>query len=585
MFTDNKMVLQLIALLKQSNIRRIVISPGSRHFPFVHSVEADSFFKLYSVVDERSAAFFALGLIQQTGETVAVACSSGTACMNYGSAVVEAFYQRLPLLALAFDRIPCLLNQLEDQMYDQLDTFKHCTKYSAQLPVVTNELEEWECNRIINEAIIELKHHGKGPVHLNVPIAAHHTDTFSTESLPVVRKINLSTMCMSADGWSLIADKLKGKKVMIVWGQSCPMTEKLNKVVTEFVNDFDAIILTDLISNCRHAKAITNTTVTLGVLTWEERQYLIPDIVITIGANYIFNNELKGYLRPSAVEHWQVGLEDKICDPFRHLTEMFEMDEENFFRNIVSHASFRNEGEYSDSWLRISQLPALPTPDFNELYAIGGLLLKLPKNVDLQLANSCTIRMAHFFKIDDSVRVNCNRGVNGIDGSMSTAVGFSAENERVTFYITGDLSFFYDMNSLWIRHISSKIRILLINNGGGAVMYGPLNDDLRKTLPPHVGAGHHASARGWVESLGFEYISAINKEETDKAIQKLCDLEVEHPILVEVFTTINSDINSIQEYFSSISRWTVNKSLKSKIVDKILSPTMKNKIKEIIHRK
>lgn len=585
MFTDNKMVLQLIALLKQSNIRKIVISPGSRHFPFVHSIEADNFFKLYSVVDERSAAFFALGLMQQTGEVVAIACSSGTACMNYGSAIVEAFYQRLPLLVLSFDRIPCLLNQLEDQMYDQLDTFKHCTKYSGQLPVVTNEIEEWECNRIINEAIIELKHHGQGPVHLNIPIAAHHTDSFSTESLPIERKINLETLCIKDEVWSLLADKLRGKKVMIVWGQSCPMTEELNAVVTEFVNDFDAIILTDLISNCRHPKAITNTTVALGVLNNEERQFLMPDIVISIGANYIFNNEIKGYLRPSCVEHWQVGLEDKICDPFRHLTEMFEMDEVHFFRNIVNFASFKNVGEYAESWLKIASLPALPTPDFNELYVIGGLLQNLPKNVDLQLANSCTIRMAHFFKIDDSVRVNCNRGVNGIDGSMSTAVGFSSNNERPTFYITGDLSFFYDMNSLWIRHISPKMRILLVNNGGGAVMYGPLNDELRKTLPPHVGAGHHTSARGWVESLGFEYIPAENKEEADKAIRKLCDLDIEHPILVEVFTTINSDINSIQEYFSSISRWTVNKSLKSRIIDKIFSLSVKNKIKAIIHKK
>ena len=129
------------------------------------------------------------------------------------------------------------------------------------------------------------------------------------------------------------------------------------------------------------------------------------------------------------------------------------------------------------------------------------------------------------------------------------------------------------------------MRILLVNNGGGAVMYGPLNDELRKTLPPHVGAGHHTSARGWVESLGFEYIPAENKEEADKAIRKLCDLDIEHPILVEVFTTINSDINSIQEYFSSISRWTVNKSLKSRIIDKIFSPSVKNKIKAIIHRK
>lgn len=584
MYSSNKMVLQLMSLLKQFGIRRIVVSPGSRHFPFVHSLESDSFFKLYSVVDERSAAFFALGLIQQTTEPVAVTCSSGTACMNYGSAIVEAYYQRLPLLVLSSDRIPCLLNQMEDQMYDQLSTFKHCTKYFGQLPVVNNNLDEWLCNRIINESLLELTHHGKGPVHLNIPFAAHHNDTFSTKALPNVRKINLSTLSLTPDEWSTYADKLKGKKVMIVWGQSCMMTQIMKDAVTDFVENFDAVILTDYMSNCHHPKAIKNTTVTLSILKPEEKVNLMPDIVITVGGNYIFNNELKDFLRLSDVKHWQVGKEDKVCDPFRHLTEIFEMEEYLFFKLITENASFSNQGKYAETWLQLSNLPSLPTPDYNELYAIGSLLRHIPANVDLQLANSCTIRMAHFFKIDPTIRVNCNRGVNGIDGSMSTAVGFSAENKRPTFYITGDLSFFYDMNSLWIRHLSKKMRILLINNGGGAVMYGPLNDEMRKTLPPHVAAGHHTSAKGWVESLGFKYISANNKEEVDKAIEQLCDINLDQPIIVEVFTVINSDINSINGYYRSLDRGTFKEKLVIKVVKKILPEKAKNEIKKILHR-
>ncbi len=584
MYSSNKMVLQLVSLLKQFNIRRIVISPGSRHFPLVHSLETDDYFKLYSVVDERSAAFFALGLIQQTGEIVAVTCSSGTACMNYGSAVVEAFYQRLPLLVLSSDRIPCLLNQMEDQMYDQLDTFTHCTKYSGQLPEVKNDIDLWHCNRIINEGLLELTHHGKGPVHLNIPFEAHYTDTFATEILPVARKISILTSDMNHDEWRMLAEQLKGKKVMIAWGQSCPMTKEMDEAVSAFVDNFDAIILTDYISNCRHSKAIVNTTVTLGILRPAERVNLVPDIVITIGANYIFNNELKGFLRPSNVIHWQVGKEDKVCDPFRHLSQILEMDELSFFTKIVECASFENEGTYADSWIQLSKLPNLPTPDYNELYAIGALLKNIPSNSDLQLANSCTIRMAHFFKIPESVRVNCNRGVNGIDGSMSTAVGFAAENQRHTFYITGDLSFFYDMNSLWIRHLSPKMRILLINNGGGAVMYGPLNDEIRKTLPVHVAAGHHTSAQGWVESVGFKYLSASSKQEVDSAIKEFCSSSVEQPILLEVFTTINPDINSIKEYFSSIDRRTFSEKLISKVVAKVIPPSVKKGIKKIVKK-
>ena len=568
MYSDNKTVIHLISLLKQSNIRRIVVSPGSRHFAFVHSLEADPYFKLYSVVDERSAAFFALGLIQQSGEIVAVTCSSGTACMNYGSAIVEAYYQRLPLLVLSSDRIPELLNQLEDQMYDQLDTFTKCTKYQGQLPVIKTDTDEWYCNRIINEALLELTHHGKGPVHLNIPFVAHNTDTFSNTILPKVRKINLNRFEMTNLEWERHCESLKGKKVMIAWGQSCPMTHELKESIDVFTANFDAIILTDKISNCNHRNAIKNTTTVLGIILPEEKVNLSPDIIITVGANYIFNNELKSFLINSKCEHWQVGLEDKVCDPFHKLTEIFEMEEHLFFKMITESADFSNEGTYADSWIELSNLPELPTPEYNELYAIGTLLKKLPQNIDLQLSNSCTIRMAHFFPTRPDIRINCNRGVNGIDGSMSTAVGFAAENTRPTFYITGDLSFFYDMNALWIRHLSPMMRIMLINNGGGAVMYAPLNDEMRKTLPAHIGAGHSTSAKGWVESIGFKYISAHNKEELDNAVDVLCNTELQQPIFVEVFSTINTDINSIREYFVKINRKKFNNSFIHKVIRK-----------------
>lgn len=553
MYSDNIMVLQLLSLLKQFNIKRIVISPGSRHFAFVHSLEADSWFHLYSVVDERSAAFFALGLIQQHNEPVAVTCSSGTACMNYGSAIVEAFYQRLPLLVLSSDRIPEFLNQLEDQMYDQIATFKKCTKYQGQLPEIKNETDVWYCNRIINEAFIELNHHGRGPVHVNVPFVAHHTDTFSTLKLPLVRKITLHDAEMSKDEWIQLSGKLKGKKVMIVWGQSVNITPELNSAIYRFCKMTDAIVLTDKLSNLHNDFAILNTTVVLNILNAEERSLLQPDVIISVGGNYIFNVQIKHFAR--GVQNWQVGKEDKVIDPFRNLAEIFEMSELFFFTHFCEVADVNNQSNYRESWLKIASLPAVPTPEFNEFYAIGKLLQNLPANVDLQLANSLTIRMSHFFDIDPSIRVNCNRGVNGIDGSMSTAIGFGADNDRLTFYITGDLSFFYDMNSLWIRHLSPKMRFMLINNGGGGVMYAPLNEDLRKTLPDYVAAGHTLSAKGWVESLGFKYIAAKNKEEVNAGINDLLQEESDRPIFMEVFTTISpNDVNAMSVYYSGIDR-------------------------------
>ena len=293
MYSDNKLVLQIISLLKQFGIKRIVVSPGSRHFSLVHSLEADNSFSLYSVVDERSAAFFALGMIQQTGDPVAITCSSGTACMNYGSAIVEAFYQKLPLLILSSDRPPELLNQLEDQMYDQLSTFTNCTKYQGQLREIKTDTDEWYANRILNEGLLELNHHGKGPVHLNIPFTSHRNDTFSNTSLPEVRKISLRRADAPPEMWIEASTKLNNKKIMIIWGQSVSLTDRFKKAIDRFCECFNVIILTDKISNLHHPKAIYNVPAILSSLRWEDKANLIPDIVISIGGNYIFNNEIK----------------------------------------------------------------------------------------------------------------------------------------------------------------------------------------------------------------------------------------------------------------------------------------------------
>lgn len=552
MYSNNKLVLQIISLLKQFEIKKVVVSPGSRHFSLVHSLEADKYFKLYSVVDERSAAFFALGLIQQAGTPVAITCSSGTACMNYGSAIVEAFYQKLPLLVLSGDRPPELLNQLEDQMYDQLNTFNKCTKYQGQLPEIKDDTDEWYANRILNEGLLELDHHGRGPVHLNIPFSSHRNDTFSIKSLPVVRKISIKRADIPLNLWKDIAARLNNKKIMVIWGQSVFFTERLNTAVDKFCECYNVAILTDKISNIHHPNAIYNVPAIFSSLKQENKKVLIPDIVISIGGNYIFNNEIKAILRPAKVPHWQVGYEDKVCDPFRSLTEIFEMSEAFFFEQLSKINDVTQQNNYANAWRQISSQIPQPTVVDGELYAIGRLLTNFPENSDLQLANSCTIRMAHLFSTSSSVHINCNRGVNGIDGSMSTAVGFAADNFKHTFLIIGDLSFFYDLNALWNKHLSRKLRILLINNGGGAVMYAPLNEEMRKTLSKHIAAGHKTSAKGWVESLGFIYLEASCKEEIDNGINRLTDLSIEQPILLEVHSDKIKDINAMQNFISSL---------------------------------
>ncbi len=559
MYSNNKIILQLLSLLKAYNINKVVISSGTRHFPLIHSLEADSFFKLYSVVDERSASFFALGLIQKHNEPVAICCTSGSAVLNYGSAVSEAFYQHLPLLLITVDRFPELLGQKEDQMIKQDNVFREFIKHHVNLTDIKNEMDEWYVNRLINEALIELDHHGKGPVQINFPILEHNIDTYSVQELPKVRKISVHSPELNTEEWANYANRLIGKKLLIVWGQSVPMTKSLSDALDNFCKLFDCVILTDKISNCHHPNVIENAFALLRALTFEEEEELFPDIVITIGANIIFNGEIKSYLKrnPCKFENWQIGQESKVCDPFRHLTEIFEMKESTFFEKISAQKMEKIDILYYTRWKNASDLVQEPLVEYGQLYAIGNLIKKLPKSSILHLSNSNTIRMGHLFKTDESIQCYCNRGVNGIDGCMSTAVGFASASEQLVFLIIGDLAFFYDMNALWNKHLSKSLRVLLINNEGGAVIHMAFNAEMGKTLPPYASAGHVTSAKGWVESLGFQYYSAFNSLELEKGISKLTDSTINEPVLLEVFTKKEDDVRILKQYFTDINKKTL----------------------------
>lgn len=565
MYSDDKLILQLLSLLKQHGVKRIVVSPGSRHFPLVNCIDNDSSFELYSVVDERSAAFFALGLIMQYNEPVVVTCTSGTSVINYGSAVVEAYYRKLPLLLLTADRLPELLGQMEDQVYKQDDTFKNFINFNGQLKQVKTSFDEWYCNRIINEGLLALRYNGGGPSHLNFPIESHHIDTFSTSSLPKARMIQKYSVEENSDFWHTLRKNLTGKKVMILWGQSAHHSLEFVERFNRFVDCVKPIVLTDSLANCTVKNTLSDTFRLLRALKREEKSYMAPDIVITMFGNYVFNGEIKGYLRPISgkFEHWSINPSGDIVDPFKNLTKIFHMGVDSFVNKVTKGTSLNNDS-YFKAWQKISNLLEEPKPPYSELYAIGSLVHNLPKQCSLHIANSSPIRMMATYRIPTSVKVFCNRGVNGIDGCMSTAVGYAADSKELVFLAIGDLTFFYDMNSLWNRHLSKNMRILLLNNEGGAVMHMPLKPSYASILPRFVSAGHNTSARGWVESLGFHYLSATNEEECDSAIKELVRDDHDRPVLLEVFTEKASDVRILKEYYAGLNRETLLDKLKAK---------------------
>lgn len=568
MYSEKRNVRQLLSLLKAHNVCHFVVSPGSRHIPIVISMEADPFFHLYSVVDERGASFFAIGLMQRFREPVGVICTSGTAAANYSSAINECLYQELPLLVLTADREECLRDQREDQMIRQSTMFQSIAKHVANLPLVKDEKDAWYNNRLINEALLELTHRGCGPVQINIPVP-EHLDAFDAPELPVERKI--TRYDLSNTDWKATADYLKYKKVVVVCGEGYMLSEDERESVETFCDKYDAVVLCDKISNCHVKNSIENAFVTVQALTSYDINELAPDVVISIRANYSFNPEFKSFMncaKGHRCENWCIHPSGRIYDPFKGLlTNIYEMSEFTFFRNVAAVATQTENPSYAETWKVISESIEEPQGEYAHVNTVGVFLRQLPKNSILQLANSNSVRLAQLYHIDPSIEIHCNRGTDGIDGCMSTTVGYASETEKTVFLMIGDLTFFYDMNALWNRHIGKNIRIFIQNNGGGAIMHMPDRPDFAaEHLPNFISARHNASVKGWAEDRGFKYFSAHTHEELESGAKKLTDLSIEGPIILEVFSDMLEDTQIFKNYYATIRQSRIDELLKNQTV-------------------
>lgn len=573
MYSEKRNVRQLLSLLKAHNISRFVVSPGSRHIPIVISMEADPFFQLYSVVDERSASFFAIGLMQRFKEPIGVICTSGTASANYCSAINECLYQELPLLVLTADREECLRDQREDQMIRQSTMFQPIAKFVANLPLVKDEKDAWFNNRLINEALLELTHRGCGPVQINIPIP-EHTDAFNIQELPTERVI--TRFDLSNINWQTTANYLEDKKIVVVCGEGFTFTEEERISLETFCNKFDAVVLCDKMSNCHVVNSIENTFPVLKALNNADISELAPDIVISIRANYSFNPEFKVFMNRALnhkCENWCIHPSGRIYDPFKGLlTNVYEMNEFTFFKQVANATNKCKEVSYAEIWKVISKSIEEPQGGFAHVNTVGTLLKQLPKGSILQLANSNSVRLAQLYHIDSSIEIHCNRGTDGIDGCMSTMVGFASATEKPVFLMIGDLTFFYDMNALWNRHIGKNIRIFLQNNGGGAIMHMPKRPDFAaEHLPNYISAHHDTSAKGWAEDRGFKYFCAHTQKELEEGVKKLTDLSIEGPIILEVFTNMLEDTHFFKGYYATINRVKLENNLKNRTRQVILS--------------
>lgn len=530
----------LVQLLKAHNINHIVISPGSRMREFILAVEEDSFFVTYSVTDERSASYFAIGISQELNVPVAITCTSSTATTNYLPGISEAFHQGVPILVLTGDRDPYLLGQQEDQMINQVNMYDRFVKKSVHLPIVNNDADFWYCGRLINEAILELDHRGKGPVHINIPVPAvekWYNDI--VEHYPEVRPIK--RISIDNNNSAILIEKVEelnaAQKILVLAGQN---TTPFNiELLSQFFEKYNCIFHSEHMGNVEFEGRLNISMLSDGILESVFDEFM-PDILISFNGTLGITRNLKETLRKKKLQHWHICENGTIMDGYKNLTTVFECRADQFFEYFVKSATSDkyNDKVYYHKWLEKLNAVTMPQISFSSVLVIKHILSKIPKKCILHLSILNSIRISQFFEIPENTKVYANIGTDGIDGCMSTFFGQSIVTDRLSFLIIGDLSFFYDMNSLRIKHIKSNARVLLINNHGGNEFY---QQKIMPTTDQGLGAKHFNNARGWVESVGFRYLSAQNKEEYSEKLDDFVAEESSCPILFEVFTDTMAD--------------------------------------------
>lgn len=551
-YSDIKSVQALIVMLKEYGVRKIVLSPGMRNVPIVHSVEQDDFFQCYSMVDERSGAYFAMGLSQESGEPVAICCTSGTAAVNYGPAVHEAFFQNVPLVVITADRNPYYLYQLEDQSLPQSNLYDGVCKKAVTLPIIKDNIDYWYCTRLLNEAFLELNHKGRGPIHINVPIEAN-INSFNTEELPGLTPIKRITLgkC-TADDKEMLKNKLKSfKRILVIYGQSTPVSEEQKLLIENFVSHYSGVIAVEHISNLK-CKGTINTYLACSVLTDDVFEKIAPDLVISMEGQYL--SPLRSLLMrcKKSFEHWCVNESGAVVDHLRKLTHVVEASAEDFFGVFNDSDTFNIiENEYLNLWNeRLGKLNDAEVYDFpySNNYAVLKVMQKVPKGSLMHFGTDTIVRLSQCFKLDESITAYANRGTTGIDGSLSSFIGQAAVSDKLSFLLIGDLSFFYDMNGLWNRYVGKNIRILMCNNEGGETFYWN-GAKVISTRHVHIAAEHFSTAEGWAKSQGLRYLSARNKEEFDSHLPEFLSKESDRPILFELFTKKDQDAAIMDDFY------------------------------------
>ncbi len=558
MISESKRVQSIVEIFAAKGIRKIVFSPGSRNAPLVLSFTNDNRFECISIVDERSASFFALGIALSTQQPVAICCTSGSAALNYSSALSEAFYQRIPLIAITTDRPPEWIHHGEGQSINQVNVFNNFVHSSYNLPINEAEEDLHYCQRQLNEAIINCSNNSQ-PIHINIPFREPLYNFIEKSNIKVLNFEQLPTKeFLSEESLVNLAANYNSKsKVLILCGQ-LSKDNSLNYVLEGFSQLENTVVLTESTSNLYSHNFIP--CIDRVITTFDDISAYEPELLITIG-NAVISKKIKQFLRNiSTLEHWRVIDNNQIEDTYLHLSKHISISPDSFFRGLKPHIKIENATDFKNKWLskhlitRTNHDNYMRKVKWSDLKAFDIIYNTLPENCNLHLGNSSPVRYMQLFSQIRGVNYYSNRGVSGIDGSTSTTAGIAySQPSSLNILISGDLSFVYDINALWNNHLTENLKIIVINNNGGGIFRIIPGPDTTKSLENFFEVGNNAAIKDLASAHNINYYSAKNAAELEGNITSFYNPQNNNrPAILEIFTPNESNAVILKDYFNAL---------------------------------
>lgn len=566
MFSNKENINILTSLLIAHGVKNAVVCPGSRNAAIVNNLNECDNIKCYPVTDERSAGFYALGIAQATDSPVVICVTSGTALLNLAPAVAEAFYQKQRIIVISADRPQEWIDQLDGQTLPQVEALGRFVKTCVTLPEPKNDTEEWYCNRLVNEALLESCRDGGGPVHINVPISEPLFD-FTLDKLPLQRKVSCINAVSDVDTIcrEMVSNFFEARKPMVVIGQM------------HYISSADSLINAirnyAVVINERLSPFDNNVPFDEILYDKDTDNELMPDFILYLGGTLV-SKRIKKFLRKvKDVECWSVSEDGNIHDIFMNMNGVIHGNPYDVLAALNESIGKKDSADDVDAFDLLTDSPqayykrwqmltdtVLSTrdenfvPDYSEMMAVREFeqqVQDMDYDFQVHYANSMAVRLGNVYA-DHYIYVN--RGVNGIDGSISTAAGYSLASEDMVFCVTGDLSFFYDQNALWNKNIGANFRILLLNNNCGGI-FSQL-DGLKDSaaFDSMVTGSHRTSAHGMCDENDIGYLCAHNADELHDKMIVFLTAGTKRPLLLEVFTDPDNDAKVYHDYYETIKK-------------------------------